>query len=134
MGLLESRARRETVVCLGLTDPLVQRERLECPEALALSAPLVPLVCLVHKVSRELKVPLEDLVQKERRVFRDLLDLLAHQGKSSSLCQSREAPNPSVPSMPVRLCQSQTRTCLLLMPPVQSSSLAVKAWRRSLAL
>lgn len=134
MDPLESRARRETEGCLDLTDPLGLRERLECPEAPAHSVQLVPLVCPDNKESKELKVLLEELVQRERKVFKDLLDLLAHQAKSSSLCQSREVPNPSGRSMPVRLCQRQTQTCPLLMPPAQSSSWAVKAWRRSLAL
>lgn len=58
-----------------------QRERPECPEALAPSVLLVPLVCRVNKESRELKELREELVQRERKVFRDLLDLLAHQVK-----------------------------------------------------
>lgn len=115
-------------------DPLGLRERLECPEALAHSVLLVLLVCLANKELRELKVLLEELVPRERKVFRDLLDLLDHQVKSSSLCQSRGVRNPSGQSMPVRLCQRQTQTCPLLMPPEQSSLWAVKAWKRSLAL
>lgn len=134
MDLLESRARRETADCLGLTDPLGLRERLECPEALAHSDLLAPLVCLANKVSREQKERLEDQVQRERKVFRDPLDLQAHQVKSSSPCQSREVLNPSGRSMPVRSCQRQTQICRRLMPPVQSSLWAVKAWRKSLGL
>lgn len=107
---------------------------MECLEAPDHSALLVPLVCPAHKVSRELKVLLEDLVQRERKVFKVLLDPLAHQVKSSSLCRSREVLNPSGRSMPVRLCQRQIRTCPQLMPPVQSSSWAVKEWKRSLVL
>lgn len=131
---LESRVRRETVDCLGLMDLLGLRERLECPEAPAHSALLVPLDCLDNKVSRELKALLEELDQRERRVFKDPLDLLGHQVKSSNLCRSREVPNPNDPSMLVRLFQRQTQTCLLPMPLAQSSSWAVKEWRRSLAL
>lgn len=69
------------MVCLVLMDPLDRRERLECPEAPVPSVLLDPLVCLANKESRELKEPLEELVQRERRVFRDLLGLLAHQVK-----------------------------------------------------
>lgn len=116
-----SRARRETAVCLVLTDLLVLKERTECLEAPAHLVQPVPLVCLALKVSRELRVLLEELVQRERRVFRDPPDLLAHQGRSSSPCPSREVQNPSVPSMQVRWSLNRTRTCLPLTLPALSS-------------
>jgi len=107
----ESRERRETEVCLGLRDPLDPKESLECKGAPDPSAPLVLLVCLVLKVSKELRVLLEELVQRERRVFQDLLDLLAHQVRSSSPCPSRGVLSPSVPSMPASCSLSPTPTC-----------------------
>lgn len=117
----ESRERRETVVCLGLTEPLDPRERMECLEAPGPSVQLVLLVCLVLKVSRELRVLLEELVQRERKVFKDPLDLLAHQVRSSSPCPSRGVQNPSAPSTPASCSPNPTPTCLLLTPPALSS-------------
>lgn len=117
----ESRERREIEVCLALMDPPDLKERLEWLEARDPSALLVLLVCLVLKVSKELRVLPEELVRREKRVYKDLLDLLARQVRSSSPCPSRGVPSPSVPSMPASCSPSPIPTCLHLTPLALSS-------------
>lgn len=94
--------KRETEVCLVLMDWPAPKERLECLEAAAHSVHPVLLVYLAHKGSKELRVLLEGQVQRERKVFRDPRDLLAHLGRSSSPCPSRGVQNPSGLLTPVK--------------------------------
>lgn len=117
----ESRERRETEVCPALTVHQDQKERLEWAEEPDPSALLVLLVFLVLKESKEPRVLLEDLVQREKRVFKDLLDLLVLQARSSSRSPSRGAPSPSAPSTPASCSQTATRTCPHPTPPEPSS-------------
>lgn len=118
---LESRERKETEVFLALRDPLDPKEKMECLEELDRWALLGLLVCLVLKVSKVQRERVEELVQREKRVCKDLLDLQAPQARSFSLCQSRGVPSRNAPSMPVSCCPSLTATCRHLTPPVPSS-------------
>lgn len=115
----ESRERRETEVCPGLRVRPDQREKLEWLEEPDPSALLVLLVCLVLKVSKELRVLLEELVQREKKVSKDLLDLLARQARSFSLCPSRGVQSPNAPSTPASC--SPTPTCPHPTPRAPSS-------------
>lgn len=113
--------RRATEVCLGPTAPVDPKERPECLEEQDPSALLGLLVFLVLKESKELKVLLEELVQKEKRVYQDPLDFLAHRARLFSHYPSRGVPSPSGPSMLASCFLSTTLTCLRPTVPVLNS-------------
>lgn len=79
----------------------------------------VLLVCLARGVSKELKVPVVELVLKEKRVYKDHQDHLVPLVMSSSRCPFRSPRSPSAPSTPVRFC---LRLTLRLPTPLALSS------------
>lgn len=102
MGLQENKERRETEACLDLRDLQDPREKRVCLEELVLLVLQVLLVCLVRGESKELKVPLAEVVLKEKRVYKDHQDHLDPLEMSSSRCPFRSLRSPSAPSTAVR--------------------------------
>lgn len=104
---------------LDRMEQLDPKERLVCLVVLDLSVLLVLQVSLAPEELRALKVHLVVLALRERKVYKDPLDLLALQVMSFSHCPFKSPRSLSVPSMPARW--SQIRTTHQLTPPVRSS-------------